>query len=532
MTPQLSLDEITAVREARQIVHDSPKEAPALLEGLIEGYRADGKVACALEVRRIQCFALISNIEFEAAEVKLNDLLNEAIEANERRFFGVVEMYRGLIWLNQGQCNLAVEYFDRAIQVGTELEDLDLIYRVQVNLAFAQSMLEKYEESLETLKQCVRYIEPGNPQGSDGTKLYNVAAARVNIAFQAYDRGELTQEHLDLVRHDLRLASRHCETDVHLTMLLAISRALFVGLDEGFEQGIEALRKLRPQVESSVAVHLITYQLAESRILESAKRWQELCSVSSDLVARMKGSRWMSAIQIALRRAAKAHAENQEFEAAYHYLHEWLVIENRFPTDQRAEMASLRLDLQRQRFDQDVLRMRNRTLVERNKILEQEARFDPLSGILNRRGTEEALRECTDRRFADRFVIVLLDIDHFKKINDRFGHAVGDQVIHEFAACLINSATKPAKLGRWGGEEFLIVYDANTPDEMANLGETLVSEIRSLDWSHIHPELKVSASCGLSMWLRGNSLDEAIRIADDMLYEVKHHGRDNWRIAA
>ncbi len=532
MTPQLSVDELTAVREAKQIVHDSPKEAPALLESLIEGYRALGKVACVLEVRRIQCFALISNIDFEAAEAKLNDLLNEAIEANERRFFGVVEMYRGLIWLNQGQCNLAVEYFDRAIQVGTELEDLDLIYRVQVNLSFAQSMLEKYEDSLETLKQCVRYRDSTNSTNADGTKLYNVAAARVYIAFQAHDRGELTQEHLDVVRHDLRLAMRHCESDVHLCMLLEISRALFVGLDEGFEEGILALRKLRPQVESSMAVHLITYQLAESRILESAKQWSELCSVSSDLVNRMKRSRWMSAIQIALRRAAKAHAENEDFEAAYCYLQEWLVIENRFPTDQRAEMASLRLDLQRQRFDQDVLRMRNRTLIERNKILEQEARFDPLSGILNRRGTEEALREYMDRKFADRFVICLLDIDHFKKVNDLFGHAVGDQVIHEFAACLINSSTRPSKLGRWGGEEFLIVYDVSEASEMANLGQTLVDEIRSLTWSHIHSDLTVSASCGLSMWVRGDSLDEAIRIADDMLYDVKHHGRNDWRVAA
>ena len=187
-------------------------------------------------------------------------------------------------------------------------------------------------------------------------------------------------------------------------------------------------------------------------------------------------------------------------------------------------------DLERNKFDQDVLRMRNKTLIERNKILEQEARYDPLSGLLNRRGTEEALQQYCERKFAEGFLIVLLDIDHFKKINDNFGHAMGDQVIHEFASCLANSATNPAKLGRWGGEEFLLVYDVSNDKEIEMIGQTLVSEIRGLNWDHIHDGLRVTASCGLAMWYRGDSLDNAIRIADDMMYDVKHHGRDNWRV--
>jgi diguanylate cyclase (GGDEF)-like protein len=173
--------------------------------------------------------------------------------------------------------------------------------------------------------------------------------------------------------------------------------------------------------------------------------------------------------------------------------------------------------------------MRNKTLIERNKILELEARYDPLSGLLNRRGTEEALQQFTERHFATRFLIALLDIDNFKRINDRFGHAIGDQVIHEFSNCLANSTTAPAKIGRWGGEEFLIVYDIHDESEMDIIGKTLVEEIRRLNWDHIHKGLKVTASVGLSMWTKGDSLDNAVRIADDMLYDVKHHGRDNWR---
>jgi diguanylate cyclase (GGDEF)-like protein len=195
----------------------------------------------------------------------------------------------------------------------------------------------------------------------------------------------------------------------------------------------------------------------------------------------------------------------------------------------QAKYDAVMRDLEQKTFDQDVLRLRNKSLIERNKALELEARYDPLSGLLNRRGTEEALQQFTERRFATRFLIALLDIDHFKRINDKFGHAIGDQVINEFSNCLVNSSKNPAKIGRWGGEEFLIVFDITDDKEMDEIGLTLVSEIRSLNWDHIHVGMKVTASVGLSMWCQGDSLDNAIRIADDMLYDVKHHGRDNWR---
>ena len=73
------------------------------------------------------------------------------------------------------------------------------------------------------------------------------------------------------------------------------------------------------------------------------------------------------------------------------------------------------------------------------------------------------------------------------------------------------------------------VFVTDVEYEMDTIGQKLVEEIRSLNWDHIHKGMKVTASVGLSMWSKGDSLDNAVRIADDMLYDVKHHGRDNWR---
>lgn len=525
-------DDHSAVERSLKLIHDSPKEAPDLLEALVEQYKAEQKLTCALEARRYQCFSLMSNLEYERAREMIEVMILEASELGERRFLGLADMYFGIVFLEQGETNRAVEHFDQAIQLGTELEDLDLIYRVQVNLAYAQMMLEQFEEAIETLRQSIRHFETGGRNAGNGTTLYNIAVCRVQIAFQAKLRDELTPEIIEKASHDIDVAFPECQANPHLAMLLEVTRALFTGVTEGYAHGLTRLLEIKPAVDCGSMAHSITFRSVEAQLLQLGEEWEALCRVCKGLIETMRESRWMASIKTVLKRAAFAHAQLGDYQTGYEYLWEMAGMESRSSKHQRVQMASLRLDLQRNKFDQEVLRMRNRTLIERNKILEQESRFDPLSRILNRRGTEEALQQYTERKFADSFAIGLLDIDHFKRINDDFGHAVGDQVIREFASCLTNSATNPSKLGRWGGEEFLIVFDVSSEQDLARVGRTLVEEIRELNWDHIQPGLKVTASCGLAMWHRGDSLDNAIRVADDMMYDVKHHGRNNWQVAA
>ena len=169
--------------------------------------------------------------------------------------------------------------------------------------------------------------------------------------------------------------------------------------------------------------------------------------------------------------------------------------------------------------------------MDRNEILERESRIDPLSGVLNRRGIEEVMKEYSEQRVVSKFAIGLLDIDFFKRVNDQYGHAVGDRVIAEFAKCLTQSSTNPAKIGRWGGEEFLVIFDIDQPEDMEALGEKLVEEIRRRSWNKIYPGLKMTASMGLAMWRLGDSLDEITKRADQMLYAVKQNGRNSWQVA-
>ena len=441
-------------------------------------------------------------------------------------------MYYGVIAVESGGFDDAAELFGHAIQIATELGDLDLLYRVQTNLAYAQMTQDRGEDALDTLRNCIRPIDDKDASVSNSTIYYNIATTVLQLAFREHVDGGQIEDRLDQAQAALATSVKHCSDDPLITLLTKVQSALYTGLSEDPIKGLAELAALEREVELSFASHRNSYMVAKCQLLEVAENWSELCRETELFLDEINASCSYVYVQSLLRQASRAYAKIGDFEQALLLLQRSLIrpAKGKVPAGQeRAKFVSLQQDLERQKFDQDVLRMRNKTLIERNKILEQEARYDPLSGLLNRRGTEEVLQQYSERRFATRFLIALLDIDHFKRINDKFGHAIGDQVIHEFAACLLGSSSNPQKIGRWGGEEFLIIFDVTEDAEMEMIGRTLVEEIRALNWDHIHTGMKVTASVGLSMWCDGDSLDNAVRIADDMLYDVKHHGRDNWR---
>ncbi len=533
MLPHDHAEEVIAGNEAERLFHANPKEAPELLESVIAQYITDGKLACAFEARRWQCFALIANLEYEKAADKIAQFIAEATAAKMPIYVGYADMSNGLMYAAIGDFDGAIESLERAIEVASEEQNLDLILRVQVNIAYVQVRQERYEDAIQTLKQTLRQFENEPGYSLNATIFYGIAAARLQVAFRNQIEGNTTEECLELAQAALITADQNCLENSHLTLMTELMACLFIGLSGNPEKGLQDLLELEETVQKSAGSHLNIFWVTKCQLLELAQQWEVLCDESIRFLNHIERSQAWAFYVPALKQSARALAQIGNYQQAFENLSRCF---NRPDADsrpniaRRAKIASMQLDLERQRFDQDILRMRNKSLIERNKILEQEARFDPLSALLNRRGTEEVLQQYCERKFADRFTIALLDIDHFKRINDKFGHAIGDQVINEFSACLSESSTNPAKVGRWGGEEFLIIFENTDFERMNEIGKALVNDIRSLNWDHIHAGMKVTASVGLSMWKKGDSLDNAVRIADDMLYEVKHHGRDNWRV--
>jgi diguanylate cyclase (GGDEF)-like protein len=153
---------------------------------------------------------------------------------------------------------------------------------------------------------------------------------------------------------------------------------------------------------------------------------------------------------------------------------------------------------------------------------------DGLTGLANRRAFELALLREIDRvaRSGEPALLLMLDIDHFKRVNDTHGHGVGDEVLRRFAAVALSGLRDTDVLARWGGEEFLLLLNDTTP-EQANIGLERVRELLTdAQLSTEVPELRATFSAGLTAYDCNEPLDTCIERADRALYEAKAQGRN------
>ncbi|ENU21657.1 hypothetical protein F993_03578 [Acinetobacter proteolyticus] len=158
------------------------------------------------------------------------------------------------------------------------------------------------------------------------------------------------------------------------------------------------------------------------------------------------------------------------------------------------------------------------------------SRLDPLTNVLNRRSIGSYL-EKLHQQPEPLYSIILLDLDHFKSINDHFGHSMGDQVLVQVAKCLANNLRDQDIIGRFGGEEFILLLPNTTTAQAQNVAERCRLAVSQLRFITEHKqEFVVSASFGISSSLSADEPHLIISQADQALYAVKAGGRNQVRI--
>ncbi|MBI3380555.1 MAG: GGDEF domain-containing protein [Aquabacterium sp.] len=184
-----------------------------------------------------------------------------------------------------------------------------------------------------------------------------------------------------------------------------------------------------------------------------------------------------------------------------------------------AQLSSLRAKLQAQKDELANALVRIQILATR----------DELTGLVNRRHMMDVLsqhKKRLERSGHHRFCLALLDIDHFKRINDTHGHAVGDEVLRNFSKVVQSGLRDTDVLARWGGEEFLVLLNDTSP-ELANVGleraRMLLAEATLVP---ALPDLKPTFSAGLTAYNLSEALDVCIERADRALYKAKDGGRN------
>jgi diguanylate cyclase (GGDEF)-like protein len=183
----------------------------------------------------------------------------------------------------------------------------------------------------------------------------------------------------------------------------------------------------------------------------------------------------------------------------------------------------------RLRQGRDTLAALNQALEERNIKLKELSVTDRLTGLFNRGHLHETIVNELARssRHKNEFGILMLDIDHFKQLNDNYGHQVGDDVLQRVSSLFRSTVRDCDYVARYGGEEFLVMLPETTMDKSAQAGERIRSAVEKERFTAEGKEIKVTISIGVSCYPHhGTSEETLIQSADAALYEAKRSGRN------
>ena len=168
---------------------------------------------------------------------------------------------------------------------------------------------------------------------------------------------------------------------------------------------------------------------------------------------------------------------------------------------------------------------RNEALEEANATIRRLMNQDSLTKLANRRGLEETLERAISfaRRTAQPLCLVLCDIDHFKAINDTFGHVAGDEVLSSFARVLDNSCRREDTAARFGGEEFVLLLPNTQLDRAVGIAERVRGNMGRIE---LEGDTTLTASFGVAECWIDDTSESLIARADEALYSAKEAGRD------
>lgn len=172
------------------------------------------------------------------------------------------------------------------------------------------------------------------------------------------------------------------------------------------------------------------------------------------------------------------------------------------------------------------LSKKNQQLTRANERITELLDSDTLTGVKNRRYISNAIDQMiaySDRHNLSGFCLIMFDIDHFKKVNDQFGHDLGDQVLIEVTRLFSQQLRKEDTLARFGGEEFIILLVNQDLAKSAIVAEKLRSVLENRDMPH---GKRVTASFGVAQYQPGTSKEELLKSADEAMYAAKRSGRN------
>jgi diguanylate cyclase (GGDEF)-like protein len=438
-----------------------------------------------------------------------------------------------------GDFGRALEHHEASLALREEIGDEPGIAYSLINIGIIHGMMGQPDRAIEYMTRALQASENGDPVVA--------CVCLVNLGTARADQGddERALEYLDRASTQLAALSNHGD---EATCQCSIGRIYERRGDEA--KALACYLRSRELVECSKAdIYLpeVLIRLGALRV-----RTGEADAGLTDLhdalrVAESQGARQhVHAAHEAL--AAAYEATGDPVRALEHHraFHEvWREVYGT-ETNLRIQHAVVRAEVQQTQREAEILRETNQALTrageekarllsqlqEQAAELERQTREDPLTGAFNRRHLDAQLAAEWERarRFSRPLTVAMVDVDHFKDVNDRFSHAVGDEVLRTVARILRENTRGVDVVARYGGEEFCLVLVEATADEAVQLCDRLRGLIADYDWASIRPGLALTVSIGVAGLHEGADAPDALLAAADMrLYAAKHAGRNRVR---
>ena len=398
----------------------------------------------------------------------------------------------------------ATEYHLRALSLARQTPDRSLESSILTSLGRLLIRSGHTDEARRHLERALELARRGRHLADTGLALLGLGLAHQQA--QAYDRAErLLLESLALIRR-----SQHRAAEAELLLALGRNRWLKGAADAAVSLLTQALGLTAALRTDPIAgkLHELLSQIHEEqgRVAQALHHVRQFLACQQRIHGRDTQRRVRALLGRAELERAQLHAENER---------------------RRGDELASALDAAREseRHKQQLLAQ----LSQQSEMLRQLAREDGLTGLANRRWLDAQLDRERERarRYRHALSVAMIDIDHFKSVNDRFSHRVGDEVLRRVGRLLRDACRGGDIIGRYGGEEFMVVLVETPLATALTVCEKLRQRVAGLDLSDLHPDLaRVTVSIGLAGDAEDPVAADLVHAADQQLYRAKAEGRN------
>lgn len=289
-----------------------------------------------------------------------------------------------------------------------------------------------------------------------------------------------------------------------------------------------ASRKNSPPAEAKATLEKLTHAIEQSRVEET--------KTLNQYIIGLRNLFWSSLTQLIEQRGS-AYQESLKFDSLKEKMvraldsddllqlkiavKDWIVLQNQISLDRKKQMDENQANFQRQ-----LSRLQNELYQTQTEL-----KLDGLTQVYNRKAFDsEIARSLQIAQLSGRVsTLMLFDLDHFKHVNDTYGHLIGDKVLQSFAKLIVqNFPSRTDFVARYGGEEFVVLMNDCDLKEAKEKAQKFVSLLRATTMTFGSVNLKVTVSIGVAASGPFEKVEDWIKRADDLLYQAKEDGRDGF----